>query len=275
VQPGYQLLAVNGLPVTREQSPGERFLGLAGQKVALTISDGEAEWNVAVTLISNEMPARLREWINTTTAYVHERTGGRVGYLYMQDMGTTGFSQFFRAWLAESYREAVIVDVRNNGGGHVSSLLLERLTRRRLGFEVGRYTPPVPTPPYCVRGPVVALCDEFSGSDGDLFAHKFKSLKLGTLIGRRTWGGVVGIAPTHGLVDGTVVTQPEFYHYFDDVGWDLENNGAVPDIVVDFPPETVARGGDPQLDRAIQVILDQLEAMPPAPKLTLHPRKSI
>lgn len=276
VQPGHQLIAINGLPVTADRPPGEHLLGLAGQKTALTISDGEAEWTVSVKLISNEMPARLREWINTTAAYVHERTNGRVGYLYMQDMGTTGFAQFYRAWLAESYRDAVIVDVRNNGGGHVSSLLLERLTRRRLGYEVGRYTPAVPTPPFCVRGPIVALCDEFSGSDGDLFAHKFKSMKLGTLIGRRTWGGVVGIAPTHGLVDGTVVTQPEFYHYFDDVGWDLENRGAEPDIVVEYPPEAAARGEDPQLDRAIAVILEQLEDTPSeTPELPLHPRKNI
>ncbi|MBN1297922.1 PDZ domain-containing protein [bacterium] len=275
VRPGHRLLAVNGMAVTPAHPPGERLLGMAGQSVALTISDGGTPWNVVIKPIRSEMNARLREWVNAATDRVHHRTDGRVGYLYMQDMGTTGFSQFHRAWLAESFREAVIVDVRNNGGGHVSSLLLERLTRRRLGFEIGRHTPVAPTPPFCVQGPIVALCDEFSGSDGDLFAYKFKAMKLGILIGRRTWGGVVGIAPTHGLVDGTVVTQPEFYHYFDDIGWGLENHGAEPDIVVEMPPDAFARSEDPQLDRAIAVILGLLEQSPPVtPNLPLHPRRN-
>lgn len=257
--PGHRIVAINGQSVNAKHPPGMRLLGLDGQKVSLTLTNGDVNWTVIVTPVRGEVPARLREWINKTTEYVHRQTDGRVGYLYMQDMGTTGFAQFHRAWLAESHRDAIIADVRQNAGGHVSSLLLERLSRKRLGFEIQRHSPPVPTPAYSVQGPIVALCDEFSGSDGDLFAHKFKAMKLGTLIGRRTWGGVVGIAPTHSLVDGTLVTQPEYYHYFDDVGWNLENHGAEPDIVVEMPPEIIARNEDPQLDRAIAEVMRQLE----------------
>ncbi|MBN1880121.1 PDZ domain-containing protein [bacterium] len=272
---GDYLIAVNGQPVSWNVPPGQLLLGMSGQEVILTLSDGHSNWDISVKTIGNEIPARLREWVNKTTEYVHRKTDDRVGYLYIQDMGTNGFAQFHRSWLAESHRDAMIIDVRNNAGGHVSSLLLEKLSRKRLGYCAARHSPITPVPTFCARGPLVALCDEYSGSDGDLFAHKFKMMKLGTLIGRRTWGGVVGIAPQQALVDGTVVTQPEFYHWFDDVGWNLENRGAVPDIIVDVKPHHVANGDDPQLEHAITHIIRELELNPLVePDLGLHPRRS-
>lgn len=273
---GDQLIAINGRSLAWNIPPGQLLLGLSGHDVVLTLSDGQKEWDITVRTMRTETAARLREWIDRTTEYVHHKTDGRVGYLYIQDMGTTGFAQFHRAWLAESHRNALIIDIRHNGGGHVSSLLLEKLSRKRLGYCAARHSPVTPVPTYCTQGPLVALCDEFSGSDGDLFSHKFKMMKLGTLIGRRTWGGVVGVAPQQTLVDGTLVTQPEFYHWFDDVGWNLENCGATPDYIVDQKPQNVANGEDPQLEFAITHILRQLDENPPRPpELGLHPRRSI
>jgi tricorn protease len=175
--------------------------------------------------------------------------------------------------LAEFDREGMIVDVRFNGGGHVSGLLLQKLARRRLGYDVSRWMGDWPYPRESVRGPLVALTNEYAGSDGDTFCHCFKLMKLGTLIGRRTWGGVIYIWPRNSLVDGTVTTQPEFYYWFKDVGWGVENYGTDPDIEVDITPQDYARGVDTQLDRAIEVVmLDVERASPPEPSMDARPR---
>jgi len=279
IRPGDVLLAVNGRTLSREEGPGRHLLGMGGKEVTLSIrsTDGEVR-NLTVKSLTSEKTARLREKINNCTEYVHGETGGRVGYLYMEDMGSSGFSQFWRAFPGELEREALIIDVRNNAGGHVSSLLLEKLARRRTGFEVSRYSPPMPSPPDCIVGPILAICDEFSGSDGDIFSHVFKRMKLGPLVGKRTWGGIVGLNPTHLLVDGSITTQPEFFNWYDDVGWGLENRGAEPDIFVEISPHDAAAGNDPQLDRAIAEILRLLDERPdrgpalgPPPSRT-HPK---
>jgi tricorn protease len=157
-----------------------------------------------------------------------------------------------------------VVDLRFNGGGHVSPLLLEKLARRRLGYDISRWSDvPEPFPPESVLGPMVALTNEQAGSDGDIFSHGFKMLKLGPLLGKRTWGGVIGIWPRHSLVDGTLTTQPEFSFWFADVGWGVENYGTDPDIEVEITPQDYSRGYDTQLERAIEEILRLLAANPP------------
>ncbi|MBN1355029.1 PDZ domain-containing protein [bacterium] len=260
VEAGDRLTAVNGRPLDEMNPPGKYLVGLGGKEVSITVRKaGGRTRDVTVRALNSEQPARLMEWINRMTQYVHDKSNGRIGYIYMQDMGSTGFSQFHRAFLSEVEREGLIIDVRHNAGGHVSSRLLQKLSRKRVGWEITRYNQVVPSPGDAVDGPMAALCDEFSGSDGDIFAHHFKQLKLGLLIGRHTWGGVVGLNPTHPLVDGTVTTQPEFFNYYDDVGWMLENRGAEPDIEVEFPPQDAAKNRDPQLDRAIREIMKQLK----------------
>jgi len=143
------------------------------------------------------------------------------------------------------------VDVRYNGGGAVSGLLLQKLARRRMGYDFSRWGPPAEYPATSPRGPMAAVTNEWAGSDGDIFSHTFKLMKLGPLIGKRTWGGVIGINPRHALADNTITTQPEFSFFFDDVHWGVENYGTDPDIEVDNAPQDYARGADPQLDRAI------------------------
>jgi tricorn protease len=158
--------------------------------------------------------------------------------------------------------------VRHNSGGEVSGLLLEKLARRRIGYDFPRWGQPVPYPAQSPRGPMVALTDEHSGSDGDIFSHSFKLMKLGPLIGKRTWGGVFGFETIYRLVDGTVTTQPEMAFWFKDVGWNVENYGTDPDIDVDITPQGYVNDVDPQLEHAITEatrLIEEVEVLEPKP----------
>jgi tricorn protease len=182
-------------------------------------------------------------------------------------MGSEGYAEFHRSYLAEFDYPALLIDVRWNSGGNVSGLLLEKLARRRIGYHFPRWFQPGPYPQESPRGPMVALTNEHAGSDGDIFSHSFKLMGLGPLIGKRTWGGVIGIHPRHRLVDGTTTTQPEYSFWFKDVGWDVENYGTDPDIEVDIAPQDFANQADPQLERAIAEAMRLLEETP-----TLEPK---
>ncbi|MFI6390227.1 S41 family peptidase [Nonomuraea sp. NPDC050540] len=263
VRPGDAVLAINGHPIGAETTPNERLVSQADQEVELTLRRGEDTFTATVRAIADEGPARYRDWVNLNRARCHQRSAGRIGYLHIPDMSTTGFAEFHRGFLAEYDRHALVVDVRFNGGGSVSALLLEKLARRRLGYDYPRWGHPEPYPAESPRGPLVAITNEWAASDGDIFSHTFKLLGLGPLIGKRTWGGVVGIWPRHRLADGTVTTQPEFSFAFDDVGWKVENYGTDPDIEVDITPQDYAAGIDTQLEKAIDTALDLLERKPP------------
>ncbi|MCS7272620.1 MAG: PDZ domain-containing protein [Fimbriimonadales bacterium] len=261
---GEVLLAINGKRLTRTFTPGEALLHLAGVPVELTLRDLEGNTRTVVTkTLSDETKLRYREWVRRNREYVHRRTNGQVGYIHIPDMGAWGLSEFHRGFLAEIARPALIVDVRANGGGNVSSLLLEKLARKRLGYDVPRWGKPIPYPYESVMGPIVAITDERAGSDGDMFCHAFKLMKIGILIGKRTWGGVIGIEPKSTFVDQGLTTQPEYAFWFYDVGWRVENYGTDPDIEVEYAPQDYMAGRDPQLERAIEEILKQLEANPP------------
>jgi tricorn protease len=188
-------------------------------------------------------------------------------------MGPRGYAEFHRGYLPESVRDGLIVDVRFNGGGHVSQLLLEKLARRRLGYSVQRWGEPTSYPFYALPGPLVALTNEQAGSDGDIFSHVFKRLGLGPLIGNRTWGGVVGISLRERLADGGITTQPEYSHWFKDVGWRVENYGTDPDIEVDIAPQDYVAERDTQLERALDEVLRRLAEQPPErPDFSQRPR---
>lgn len=273
VRPGDIVEAINGHPIGATTTPNERLVNQAGQEVELLLRRGEQSFTATVKAIDDEQPARYRDWVNLNRLHCHQRTGGAVGYLHVPDMGTDGFAEFHRGFLAEYDRQALIVDVRFNGGGHVSALLLEKLARRRLGYDYPRWGDPEPYPAQSPRGPLVAITNEYAGSDGDIFSHTFKLLRLGPLIGKRTWGGVIGIWPRHRLADGTLTTQPEFSFAFDDVGHQVENYGTDPDIEVDITPQDYAAGLDTQLDTAIDVALDLLRHHPPhTPNPARRPR---
>ncbi len=280
VRPGDRVLAVNGQAVRPDRGPQQLLVNTAGQEVSLTVADADGAnvRVVSVRTLKDERHARYIEWVERNRRTVHEATGGRAGYVHIPDMGPYGFAEFHRTFLAEYDHEGLLVDVRWNGGGSVSALLLEKLARRRLGYDFSRYGAPEPYPYYSPRGPMVMLTNEQAGSDGDIVSHAFKMMGLGPLIGKRTWGWVIGIEPRHLLVDNTITTQPEFSFYFDDVGWNVENYGTDPDIEVEITPQDYAVGRDPQLERAIAEVLRQMDEHPahtpremPRPRLAPSP----
>ena len=283
------LLAINGQRLDATLSPAQLLVNQADQEVLLTFAPRLAAQqpvaepadpssaqimdadnappkpqyrSVVVKTIPNDADARYRAWVEANRRRVHAATNGRIGYVHIPDMGSHGYAEFHRGFLAEVMRDGLIVDVRYNNGGHVSQLILEKLARRRIGYDASRWGGVAPYPMESVAGPVVAVTNELAASDGDIFCHSFKLLKLGPLIGKRTWGGVIGIYPRHPLVDGTITTQPEYSFWFQDVGWMVENYGADPDIEVDITPQDHVAGRDPQLERAVAEALRLLNEQP-------------
>jgi tricorn protease len=296
VREGDVLLAINGQKLDVETSPAQLLVNQAGNEVLLTLAprpgkkgpgpvvqgkEGEGKDNTdlrheIVRAIHDDGDARYRAWVESNRRRVHEMTSGRIGYLHIPDMGPQGYAEFHRGFLAEVTRDGLIVDVRFNGGGHVSQLLLEKLARRRVGYDKSRWGGISPYPSESLGGPIVALTNEHAGSDGDIFCHSFKLLKLGPLVGKRTWGGVIGISPRNPLVDGTITTQPEFSFWFEDVGWTVENYGTEPDIEVDMTPQDQVGGRDPQLERAVAEAMRLLAARPQVrPDLANRPSRAL
>jgi len=277
VTEGMMLLAIGGEKVGKDCPPNKLLVNQGGQEVLITVAESpDSPRTVCVKAVADETPLRYRDWVEQNRRYVHEMTHGQVGYIHVPDMSAEGYAEFHRYFLAEFDYAGLIVDVRFNGGGHVSALLLEKLARKRLGYDLSRWMGYTPYPEESVRGPIVALTNEQAGSDGDIFSHSFKLMKLGKLIGRRTWGGVIGIWPRNWLVDGSLTTQPEFSFWFKDVGWGVENYGTDPDIEVDITPQAYAKGVDTQLERAIQEILKEIEVKPPLePKFDKRPTRRL
>ena len=274
---GECIVAVDGQRVSRERPPQSLLVHQAATKVELTLTDGSGAnaRNVLVKTLADEVPARYREWVERNRAWVHERSGGKVGYLHLPDMMAAGFAEFHRYFIAECDRDGLIVDVRYNRGGHVSQLLLEKVARKRIGYDFTRWNKPTPYPAESVNGPVVALTNEHAGSDGDIFSHSFKLMGLGTLVGTRTWGGVIGIWPRHGLVDGSSTTQPEFAFWFKDVGWNVENYGTDPQVEVDNAPQDHVAGRDQQLETALATALKQIDERSREPAWNFEPRPQL
>jgi tricorn protease len=269
VREGDHIVAINGQRLTKADAVQRILVNEAGREVELVVveqREGEDPKTRTVTVraLAHELSARYRDWVEANRRHVHESSGGRVGYVHIPDMVSRGYAEFHRGYFSEHERDALIVDVRNNGGGHVSQLILEKLARRRIGYDITRWGQPRPYPEDSVLGPIVGLTDEHAGSDGDIFSHCFKLMELGPLLGKRTWGGVVGIWPRHGLVDGSYTTQPEFSFWFKDVGFDVENYGTDPDIEVELEPESRTGIEDAQLNAAIGKAMELLEEEQPS-----------
>jgi tricorn protease len=216
-----------------------------------------------VVPIADERPLYYYDWVQGNLEKVEKATQGRVGYIHVPDMQVNGLNEFVRYYYPQLRKEALIVDVRGNGGGNVSPMLIERLRREAAMIEIARNTAPSLNPGGMIPGPKVCLMDEFSASDGDIFPYRFRQYKLGKLIGKRSWGGVVGIRATLPIVDGGYLNKPEFSRY-DLAGkeWIMEGHGVDPDIVVDNDPAKEYAGIDEQLNKAIEVILEEMKAAP-------------
>lgn len=264
VRAGDAIVAVGGRPVDPVTGPGPLLVGTAGTPVELTVSPaggGEPRHTVVVP-IADEEPLRYHAWVAGRRAYVHERSGGRLGYVHVPDMVGSGWAQLHRDLRVEVARDGLVVDVRENRGGHTSQLVVEKLARRIVGWDLPRGMRAYSYPEDAPRGPVVAVANEFSGSDGDIVNAAVKALGIGPVVGTRTWGGVVGIDSKYHLVDGTLVTQPKYAFWLEGYGWDVENHGVDPDVEVVQRPQDHAAGRDAQLDEAIRLALEALEATP-------------
>ncbi|MFF1838075.1 S41 family peptidase [Streptomyces sp. NPDC058231] len=264
VRAGDVLLAVDGQEVDPLTGPGPLLTGSAGKPVELTVSpvDGGDPRHVVVVPTADEEALRYHAWVADRRAYVHERSGGRLGYLHVPDMVGSGWAQLHRDLRMEMAGEGLVVDLRENRGGHTSQLVVEKLARRIVGWVRPRGMRPYSYPGDAPRGPVVAVANEFSGSDGDIVNAAIKALGIGPVVGTRTWGGVVGIDSRYRLVDGTLVTQPKYAFWLEGYGWGVENHGVDPDVEVVMAPQDHAAGRDPQLDEAIRIGLEGLARTP-------------
>jgi tricorn protease len=264
IAPGDLLMAVDGRPVDAATGPAPLLVGAAGKPVELTVrraADGTMHRAVVVPLRS-DLRLRYQDWVAGRRQIVRERSGGRAGYLHVPDMVSQGWSDFHRDLRGEMEKEALIVDVRANSGGHTSQLVVEKLARRIIGWDTVRHGRPQSYPVQAPRGPVIAIADEWAGSDGDIVTAAIQILKIGTVIGARTWGGVIGIDGWHKLVDGTSMTMPKFSFWFSQFGWGVENYGVDPDIELLMTPNDWISGTDVQLERAISLAMETLAAEP-------------
>jgi len=272
IREGALLTHVDGRPVNPVTGPFPLLAGAGGTTVELTFTaaeDAAAEGagrarRVAVVPLVDERPLRYQDWVAKRREVVRELSGGRCGYLHIPDMGGSGWAQFNRDLRMEVSRPALIVDVRGNAGGHISELVVEKLTRTILGWDLTRDAQPVSYASNAPRGPVVALADEATSSDGDMITAAFKLLKLGPVVGQRTWGGVVGMTGRHRLGDGTVITVPMNAAWFDTYGWTVENQGVAPDLEVLRTPLDWAEGRHVEMDDAIKLALALLDTHPAA-----------
>jgi tricorn protease len=253
VEAGDVLVEINGRAIP-DEGPGPLLTGTAGKPIELTVEREGIQRALVVVPVESELSLRYQAWVADRRRYVHEQSDGKIGYVHVPDMISTGWAEFNRDLRNEVAREAMVVDTRENSGGHTSELVIERLARKVVGWDNGRHVRPGTYPSDAPRGPLVSVANEYAGSDGDIVNAAFKSLELGQVVGTRTWGGVIGIDGRYSLVDGTSVTQPRYAFWFNSVGWGVENYGVDPDVEVAKPPQAWLAGTDPQLDAALDVL---------------------
>jgi tricorn protease len=279
VKAGEYLLAVEGKDLAPPEDLYSRFERTAGRIVEITVgptADGKGSRTVKVVPIENETQLRNRDWVEGNLRKVTEATNGRVAYVYVPNTSTLGHEYFKRYFFPQADRDAIIVDERHNGGGQVADYYIDILRRPFITNWAMRYGMDLKTPLAAITGPKAMIIDETAGSGGDLLPWMFHKLQIGPLIGRRTWGGLVGILGFPVLMDGGTITAPNLAIWSPDGGWVVENEGVPPDIEVEQTPADVIAGRDPQLERAIAVVMQQLKEHPPA-KMTrpAYPNKVV
>ncbi len=270
---GDYILAVNEQPTNQMTNIYQSLVNSAGKQVTLKLNPKpaiEGSRDVVVVPTDDELKLFYYNWVQHNIEKVSAATQNKVGYIHVPDMSTEGLNEFVKYFYPQLRKKALIIDVRGNGGGNVSPMLIERLRREIAMIDAARNAAPGLDPGGMLYGPKICLLDEFSASDGDLFPYRFKQHKLGKLVGKRTWGGVVGIRGSLPLLDGGYLNKPEFASY-DIAGkeWIIEGHGVEPDIEVENDPAEEFLGKDAQLDRAIKEILDELKTaeklIPPIP----------
>jgi tricorn protease len=279
VKPGEYIVAVNGASTAAMEDIYESLWNTAGKQVTLTVNAAPKEAGartVTVVPIADERQLYYFNWVQRNLEKVSKATGDRVGYIHIPDMSVEGLNEFVKYYYPQIRKDGLIVDVRGNGGGNVSQQIIERLRREVAMIDIARNTAYSPDPDGTIVGPKVMLLDEFSASDGDIVAYRFKKYKIGPIVGKRSWGGVVGIRGSLPLLDGGFLMKPEFSRYdVEGKEWIMEGKGVEPDIYVDNDPAKEFAGDDQQLDKAIEVVLDLLKKNPPVvPPPPPYPDKS-
>ncbi|HMN30013.1 MAG TPA: PDZ domain-containing protein, partial [Caldilineaceae bacterium] len=265
VAEGDYLLAVNGRPLRAPTNLYQLFEMTADRVTTLTVGprpNAEEARTVTVVPVASETALRHFAWVEENRRKVHELTNGRVAYVYLPDTATGGYEAFNRYYFSQLDREAVIIDERFNGGGLVADYIIDLLNRPLLSHWATREGGIFTTPNASIFGPKVMIINELAGSGGDALPHFFRRRGLGTLVGKRTWGGLIGIYDYPALMDGGFVTAPRLAIFSPEGEWEVENEGVAPDIEVDMTPKLVIEGHDPQLEKAVEIVLQELAAHP-------------
>lgn len=276
VKAGDFLLAVNGRDLTAGDEVYSFFLGTAGKQTVLRVgpnADGSGARDVTLVPVASEASLRNLAWIEGNRRKVDELSGGKLAYIYVPDTAVGGYTSFNRYFFAQSGKQGAVIDERFNGGGWLADYIIELLQRRMLSASTTREGNFVPMPVAAIFGPKAMIVNEFAGSGGDALPWYFKKTGLGPVIGTRTWGGLIGIGGYPVLMDGGTVTAPHWGIFGLDGQWEMENHGLAPDIEVELDPKLVRQGRDPQLERAVAVVLEALAKSPPVtPRVPEFPK---
>lgn len=274
---GEYIVEVNGIPAGELQDIGQALIGKVGVSVSLKIasrSDGRDARTVYVKPVGDESNLAYYEWVQGNIEKVDKLSDGQIGYIHIPDMSSEGLDMFTKLFYTQLDKKALIIDDRMNGGGNVSPMILERLQREVYRISMYRNGSNEPVPNQAFYGPKVCLIDKYSSSDGDLFPYGFRKLGLGKLIGKRSWGGIVGISGTRKFVDGQDMRTPFFTSYSTDGEWIIEGHGVDPDIEVDINPFEDYLGKDAQLEKAVEVLKEEMKNYPALPGTPAAPVKN-
>jgi tricorn protease len=263
---GEYLLAANGREVRASDNLYSFFEATAGKSVALKVGpepDGAKSREVTVVPVENEFGLRNLAWIEDNRRKVDQMSGGRLAYVYLPNTAGAGYTNFNRYYFAQVDKQGAVIDERFNGGGAAADYIIDHLRRPLMNFFTTRDGAAFTTPVGSIFGPKAMIVNEYAGSGGDMMPWMFRKAGIGKLIGERTWGGLVGIFGFPALMDGGRVTAPNLAFYNTEGAWEVENHGVAPDIEVDYDPQAVRAGHDPQLEKAVEVVLAELEKNPP------------
>lgn len=265
VREGEFILAVNGRPLRAPENFYQAFEKTAERIVELRVGpsshDGQAR-TVTVRPIGSDLALRHWNWVEGNRQKVSELSGGRVAYVYLPDTAGGGYTNFNRYYFAQLDKQAVVLDERFNGGGSVADYIIDLINRPLLSYWATREGKPFATPNASIFGPRVMIINELAGSGGDALPLFFKRRGLGKLVGKRTWGGLIGIYDYPPLIDGGFFTSPRMAIYSPEGDWEVENEGVAPDVEVEMTPKDVIAGRDPQLEKAVEIVLAELKAAP-------------
>jgi tricorn protease len=267
VTAGEYLLAVDGRNITAKDELYRSFEGTAGRSVVLKVGpnpDGKEARDVTVVPIEDEHNLRHMAWVEDNRRKVDKLSGGRLAYLHLPDTAAGGYTNFNRYYFAQIDKEGAVVDERFNGGGQAADYIIDHMRRPLMNYWTTREGADFTTPVGSIFGPKAMIVNEFAGSGGDAMPWYFRKMAIGPLVGKRTWGGLIGIYDYPPLLDGGMVTAPRLAFWNPNGTWDVENHGVAPDVEVEYDPQAVREGHDPQLERAVQVVLEELRKNPPA-----------